>query len=220
MSFKKHTVKSYDKDLSSITATIDEMKDLVIESIDMVSKMLQSKQQSILDGIKKHDYKINCLDNLIEKKITSILALRQPMAIDLRYIISSLKVSANLERIGDQAKNIIKKINDVGEDEFKVDVENSLQKMIEICKEMVRNSVFSFNAQNIEIADSVLQKDDEVDNLYRDLFKLVDEDEFSRNQVKKITNTLLIAKSFERLADHSTNIAEISKFVVTGEIGD
>lgn len=218
MTFKEHTVRSYDNDLKSIAGTIDEMMHLVLESVDMIDKMLDSLDQSILDGIKKHDYKINSLDSLIEKKVTSILALRQPMAIDLRYIISSLKVSSNLERIGDQAKNIIKKINDISEVEFKSDIKEIFGKMIEISKLMIKNSIFAFNSQNIQIAEDVLQKDNEIDEIYVNLFNQIDEKEFSKEQVTKIANTLLIAKSFERLADHSTNIAEISKFVVTGEI--
>lgn len=218
MTFKNHTVKSYDNDLKSIAGTIDEMMHLVLDSVDMVNHMLNSVDQTILDGIKKHDYKINSLDCLIEKKVTSILALRQPMAIDLRYIISSLKVSSNLERIGDQAKNIIKKINDIGDVEFKSDVKETFSKMIEISKNMIKNSIFAFNSQNIQIADDVLLKDNEIDDLYVGLFNQINEQEFSRIQVTRIANTLLIAKSFERLADHSTNIAEISKFVVTGEI--
>ncbi len=217
MTFKEHTVKSYDNDLQAVSKTLEEMMHLALQSINMVSEMLKSPQKEILDGIKKHDYKINSLDHLIEKKVTAILALRQPMAIDLRYIISAIKVSSNLERIGDQVKNIIKKINDMSEEEFKIDVTDYLLQMIEICKTMVKSSVFAFNSHNLEIAQDVMKQDDQIDKLYKDLFKLIDEDEFNRQQVKKIINTLSIAKSFERLADHSTNIAEITEFVITGE---
>ena len=165
-----------------------------------------------------NDYKINSLDHLIEKKVTAILALRQPMAVDLRYTISSLKVSSNLERSGDQAKSIIKKIARIGREEFEVGVEKSLLAMIDLCKEMVREAVISFNEQNAELADLVMKQDDDIDHIYSDLFRIIEHENFNKEQVKKITNTLFIAKSFERLADHSTNIAEIAKFVVTGEI--
>jgi len=218
MSFKEHTVKSYDDDLKSLAAIIEEMMKLVIQSIDMISIMLKSPDKAILEGIKKHDYKINILDLEVEKKVTSILALRQPMAVDLRYIIAALKVSTNLERVGDQAKNIIKKISDIGDKEFKVDVEDSLQKMIEICQNMVKNSVIAFNTQNAGMADDVLKRDDEVDDIYQNLFKFADNKNFTKDQVKKIATTILIAKSFERLADHSTNIAEITHLVITGKV--
>ena len=105
MSLKDHTVKSYDNELQSIAGTLDLTVSLIFQSLDMISSAINNYNQQLVQNITNHDYKINTLDHLIEKKVTTILALRQPMAVDLRYIISSLKVSANLERIGDQAKN-------------------------------------------------------------------------------------------------------------------
>ncbi len=218
MTLKEHTVKSYDKDLHAIAETLDEMVGLVIQSIDMVSQMIKSRDVSFIERITDHDYKVNTLDHLIEKKVTAMLALRQPMAVDLRYIISSLKVSSNLERSGDQAKSIIKKIALIGSEKFESGVEESLISMIETCKKMVLEAVSSFNDQNIVLAESVLKQDDTIDQTYSDLFIIMEHENFSKDQVKKLTNTLFIAKSFERLADHSTNIAEIANFVVTGEI--
>jgi phosphate transport system protein len=218
MTLKEHTVKSYDKDLRAIADTLDEMVDLVIHSIEMVAQMIKLRDSSFIEKITDHDYKVNTLDHLIEKKVTAMLALRQPMAVDLRYIISSLKVSSNLERSGDQAKSIIKKIALIGSEKFESGVEESLISMIETCKKMVREAVSSFNDQNIVLAELVLKQDDAIDQTYSDLFRIMEHENFSKDQVKKLTNTLFIAKSFERLADHSTNIAEIANFVVTGEI--
>ncbi len=215
---KEHTVKSYDKDLQSIADTLDDMLHLVLESIDMVVQMIKSRDEKFIEKITAHDYKINSLDHLIEKKVTAMLALRQPMAVDLRYIISSLKVSSNLERSGDQSKSVIKKIARIGNEKFEPDVEKSFISMIELSKEMVVDSIKSFNEQNVDLADFVLKKDDEIDQIYSDFFRILEQENFSKDQVKKITNTLFIAKNFERLADHATNIAEIAKFVVTGEI--
>jgi phosphate transport system protein len=218
MSLKEHTVKSYDKDLQSIAGTLDEMVELVLQSIDMVGEMIKNRDEAVIKKIETHDYKINSLDHLIEKKVTAILALRQPMAVDLRYIISSLKVASNLERSGDQAKSIIKKIANIGKEDFEAGVEDSLISMIELCKEMVQEAVISFNDQDVALSKEVLHKDDRIDQTYSDFFRILECDSFSKQQVKRITNTLFIAKSFERLADHSTNIAEITNFVVTGEI--
>lgn len=218
MSLKEHTVKSYDKDLQSIAGTLDDMVELVLQSIDMVAEMIKHRDEAVIKKIEAHDYKINSLDHLIEKKITAILALRQPMAVDLRYIISSLKVASNLERSGDQAKSIIKKIANIGKEDFEAGVEDSLISMIELCKEMVQEAVISFNDQDVALSKEVLRKDDRIDQAYSDFFGILECDSFSKQQVKRITNTLFIAKSFERLADHSTNIAEITNFVVTGEI--
>jgi phosphate transport system protein len=217
-SFLGHTVKSYDKDLQSIAKTLEEMLELVLESIDMVAKMIKTRDHNLIEEITAHDYKINSLDHLIEKKVTAILALRQPMAVDLRYTISSLKVSSNLERSGDQAKSIIRKIARLDEEKFANDIDQSLILMIDLSKTMVKEAIIAFNNHDLVLANLVLKQDDEIDKIYSDLFRIIDHENFSRKQVKEITNILFIAKSFERLADHSTNIAEIAGFVVTGEI--
>ncbi len=218
MTFKEHTVKSYDKDLQSIAGTLDTMLNLVLDSIDMVAQMIKTRDESLIETIIAHDYKINALDHLIEKKVTAILALRQPMAVDLRYTISSIKVSSNLERSGDQAKSVIKKIARLGKEKFAFDVEESLIKMINLSKEMAREALMAFNNHDLALVNLVLKQDDEIDKIYSDLFRIIDHENFNKEQVQQITNTLFIAKSFERLADHSTNIAEIAGFVVTGEI--
>ena len=216
--FLGHTVKSYDKDLQSISKTLDEMLELVIESIDMVAQMFKTRDQNLIEKITAHDYKINSLDHLIEKKVTAILALRQPMAVDLRYTISSLKVSSNLERSGDQAKSIIRKIARLEQENFANDIEQSLISMIELSKTMAKEAITAFNNHDLDLANLVLKQDDEIDKIYSDLFRIIDHENFNRKEVKQITNILFIAKSFERLADHSTNIAEIAGFVVTGDL--
>ncbi len=217
MSLKEHTVKSYDKDLQSIAGILDDMVELVSTSIDIVAEAIKSGGEDFLEKITSHDYKINSLDFLIEKKITAILAMRQPMAVDLRYIVSALKVSSNLERVGDQAKSIIKKIHRVGEDQISENVKKSLLEMVKLSKKMVRDSVVAFNDQDTEKAEEVLKQDDEIDDIYSSLFGVLEGENFSKQQAERIINILFIAKSFERLADHSTNIAEITKYVVTGE---
>ena len=217
MSLKEHTVKSYDKDLQSVAGTVDEMAHLVLESLDIVAKAIKQHDAEFLDIITAHDYKINSLDFLVEKKMTAMLALRQPMAVDLRYIVSSLKVSSNLERIGDQAKSVIKKIVRTKLEKFEENVEKSFLVMLELSKQMVLDSVRAFNDQDVVLADKVLADDDKIDNIYRKLFAITNKDSFSHDEVDDIINILFMAKSFERLADHSTNIAEIAKYVVTGE---
>jgi phosphate transport system protein len=217
MSLKEHTVKSYDKDLKSISETLYEICDLVLTSIDMVGEMIIDRKKSHLEKIGVHDYKINSLDFLIERKITAMLALRQPMAVDLRYIVSALKVSSNLERVGDQAKSIINKIGRIGEEPFDADVTESLMSMIEVSKKMVVDSVASFNDQDTKKADKVLERDDEIDDLYSGLFRITKGAHESQEKLEKVINILFIAKNLERLADHATNIAEIADYVVTGE---
>lgn len=217
MTLSKHTVKSYDNDLQNISSTIEEMLDLAIESIDMVLDTIKNNLPDSVEKITAHDYKINSLDFLIERKVTAILALRQPMAVDLRYIVSAIKVSSNLERIGDQAKSIIKKIINAGDALLDEKLRAPLLEMISLSKIMVKDSVKAFNNQDLQISELVLEKDDEIDEIYSGLFKIIDNSNFDKVKIAKIINVMFIAKSFERLADHATNIAEINKYVVTGE---
>lgn len=217
MTLSKHTVKSYDNDLQNISSTIEEMLDLAIESIDMVLNTIKNNLPDSVEKITAHDYKINSLDFLIERKVTAILALRQPMAVDLRYIVSAIKVSSNLERIGDQAKSIIKKIINAGDALLDEKLRAPLLEMISLSKIMVKDSVKAFNNQDLQISELVLEKDDEIDEIYSGLFEIIDNSNFDKVKIAKIINVMFIAKSFERLADHATNIAEINKYVVTGE---
>lgn len=217
MTLSKHTVKSYDNDLQNISSTIEEMLDLAIISIDMVLDTIKNNLPDSVEKITAHDYKINSLDFLIERKVTAILALRQPMAVDLRYIVSAIKVSSNLERIGDQAKSIIKKIINAGDALLDEKLRAPLLEMISLSKIMVKDSVKAFNNQDLQISELVLEKDDEIDEIYSGLFEIIDNSNFDKVKIAKIINVMFIAKSFERLADHATNIAEINKYVVTGE---
>ncbi|MFT5704021.1 MAG: phosphate transport system protein [Rickettsiales bacterium] len=217
MEIKQHTVKSYDKDMQSISGTIDHILGLLNDSISMVEEVIKNPQKHLVQQIIDHDYKINQLDNLTERKVTAMLALRQPMAFDLRYIISSLKVSSNLERMGDKCKSVIRKIAHL-DSTIDDKTKESLLKMLQIAKEMTEGAVVAFNEQNLEDAILVLKKDDEIDAIYHDLFSLARGENFDEKQVKNIINVLFIAKSLERLADHAGNIAEMVEYVINGEI--
>jgi len=218
MDLKSHTVKSYDKDIQSISVTIDDMLNLAVESIEMVEDLLKNPQEGFVDRITAHDYKINSLDNLIEKKVTSMLALRQPMAVDLRYVICSLRVSGSLERIGDQAKSVIKKISTLIDHTIENDIKNSLLKMLEISKVMAKDAVYAFNNHDLEKSKMVLEQDDKIDDIYREMFAILDSSNIDTKKMRLMINILFIAKSLERLADHATEIAGITNYVITGEI--
>ncbi|MFT6105968.1 MAG: phosphate transport system protein [Rickettsiales bacterium] len=217
MQIKQHTVKSYDKDMQSISGTLDYTVDLLETSISMVKEVIEDPKKNLVQKIVDHDYKINHLDNLTERKVTAMLALRQPMAIDLRYIVSALKVSANLERMGDKCKSIIKKIAHL-DDEIDNKTKDALLEMLKIAQEMMEKSVEAFNENNLDKAESVLKQDDDIDKIYKGLFSLAKGESFDEHQVQNIINILFIAKSFERLADHASNIAEMVEYVTSGEI--
>jgi phosphate transport system protein len=209
--------KSYNDDLASITRTITNLLDLVNHSIELVEETIINPDEKIIQEISRHDYKINNLDQLAEKQITTLLTLRQPFALEMRYVISALRVSADLERMGDKCKSAVKNLLD---SKTKIDsnTKESLLKMLSIAKKMINDSVLCFNTRNAEKSQDILQKDDKIDQIYRDLFSIIDGNNFDKSEVKNIVNTIFIAKNLERLADHATNIAEMTHYVVTGEI--
>lgn len=223
MDLKDHTVKSYDKDMNSIARTLEDMLGLAVQSIEMVEDLLKNPhdRNNFLQKATEHDYKINSLDSLIEKKVTAMLALRQPLAVDLRYVVSSLRVAGSLERIGDQAKSAIKKIVLIEDHVIDNTARESLLRMLNISKIMVREAVHAFNTTNLEEARDVYQQDDQIDDIYRDIFKIIEDPKFAgTDKIKVMINILFIAKSLERLADHATEIAQLAKYVVTGEVTD
>ncbi|MFT6331889.1 MAG: phosphate transport system protein [Lentimonas sp.] len=215
---REHTVKSYDKDLKSISSTLDHIVDLLQESAKMVKDVIENPKKNLTQEISDHDYKINQLDNLTEKKVTAMLALRQPMALDLRYVVSALKVSSNLERVGDKCKSIIKKFVYL-DTPIDYSTKKSLLEMFDIATKMTIDSVLAFNSANgVEQADLVLKQDDQIDKIYKNLLFNAEEGHFDSTKIKNVVNILFIAKSFERMADHATNIAELTQYVISGEI--
>lgn len=217
MDIKEHTVKSYDKDLQAISGGLDHLLDLVNHSIGIVGDVIKNPKNKSTAEISTHDYKINNLDHLTEKKVTAMLALRQPLAFDLRYTISALKVSSNLERMGDKCKSVVKKIIEL-DTIIDAKTKKSLLEMLDIAKKMTKDAVLSFNNNDLEKANQVLKQDDEIDQIYYHLFDMINKENFSQQQVRNIINVLFIAKNLERLADHATNIAEMVSYVVNGEI--
>lgn len=209
--------KSYSDDLKSISQTIANLLDLVNHSIALVEETINNPHEDMIDQISKHDYKINSLDQLAEKQITTLLTIRQPFALEMRYVISALRVSADLERMGDKCKSAVKNLLD---SKTKIDksTKESLLEMLSIAKKMTNDSVISFNARNADKSKDVLEKDDKIDKIYHNLFSIIDGNNFDKSEVKNIVNTIFIAKNLERLADHATNIAEMAHYVVSGEI--
>lgn len=216
MSLAKHTVKSYDDDLKSISSDLEVMLDHVVVSIDLIVEAVENPDQDYYSKIKENDEKINAIDKRIEKDVVEILARRQPMAVDLRFVTSTLKVATNLERAGDQSKNIVGKIAKIKNQVINKDFCDLFLEMADISKVMVSDAIASFNSHDSILAETVLANDDKVDADYKKFKELILGENFTRNEVIDLIDLLFVAKSFERLADYAVNIAEISKYVIKG----
>jgi phosphate transport system protein len=212
-SLKEHTVKSFDGHLENISNLISAMSDLTITSVNIVNEAIEGKS-NLVEKINKHDEKINKADNNIENEIVAFIALRQPKAYDLRFSVSAIKVSANLERVGDYAKNVVKKIS-----KFDTTSAHSkdLNNMTKIAKDMIKDSIDALIHNDLEKSQRVLAKDDEIDAIYHEIFSKFKSQTLSEDS-RELIDTLFIAKSIERLADHAVNIAAIVNYTVTGKI--
>ncbi|MGA3230532.1 MAG: phosphate signaling complex protein PhoU, partial [Candidatus Binatus sp.] len=166
----------------------------------------------------RRDDEVNHMDTEIDEQCIGLLALHQPTASDLRFITTGLKITTDLERIGDNAVNICERtleLNEVPQLKPYID----LPRMAEIAQSMVRDSIDAFMRDDTDLADQVIARDDEVDLLnyqvYRELLSYMAEDPHT---IGSATRLLFISKYLERIADHATNIAEMVTFMVKGKM--
>jgi len=214
-----HIVKSFDDDLGKIDAIIAEMGGLaerqLADAVEALVRRDVELAQKVIDG----DRRIDELESTIDNLTIRVLALRQPMAGDLRVVIVALKMAANLERIGDYAKNVAKRTLILATMDPVGNATQSIQRMASQVQAMIKNVLDAYGARDIEKADDVRLRDEEVDlmhtSLFRELLTYMMED--PRN-ITACTHLLFIAKNVERIGDHVTSIAEYVHFLVVGDL--
>ena len=211
-------MKHLDKDLLRLENRIAELGELIIESTNRCIRCIETFDQTLTAEIVDNESIINEMEVDIEEDCLKILALHQPVAFDLRFIIVVLKVNNDLERMGDQALNIAERINFLSDlDRLVLDLD--FNTMGAICRNMVEKSLEALKQRDVERAQEVVDMDDEVDALhsrnYRVLQKAMEAD-------PKIVTTaisyLTISNNIERLADLATNIAEEIIFMEGGQV--
>ena len=209
--------EAYHKDLHRLKEEILNMGSLVSKAIGDSVMSLKNRDVEMAQKVIDMDKDIDALDHSIEDNCMRLLALQQPMARDLRLIISALKMSIDLERIGDLALEIAvitKMTADVPPIKPLIDI----PRMSEICQDMIKNTMIAFENKDVELAKQVARRDDEIDMLFdqvrRELISYMIEDP------KKITGAqhlTFVARYLERIGDHITNLSENVVFMVTGE---
>ncbi len=214
---QSHTVKAYDAELNELRSIISQMGGLAEAQLAAAIESLIKRDSESALRIVAADKAIDALDEDAERLAVQIIALRAPMADDLREIISALKISSLLERIGDYAKNIAKRSTVLSQMES-VEPLAIVPQMARIAAGMVKDVLDAFVARDIEKAIRVRDRDRAVDDLYNSLFRelLTYMMENSRH-ITTSAHLLFIAKNIERIGDHATNIAEIVYFSATGE---
>jgi phosphate transport system protein len=204
--------------------SLDELKEQLLvmaglaeQSIQRAIEAYRVRDLSICDLVNRSEMAINRMEREIDQAALDLLAMEQPMAIDLRFILSVIKINADLERVGDSAKAIsdrVRSMEQMAQAELPVDI----PRMATLASEMVRKSLQSFIEADAELALTVLTMDDAVDTMNRAAYKsLTAVMEEQSHLAPQALNALMIARALERVADHATNIAEDVIFWVQGE---
>ena len=211
-----HTVKAFDDDLDQLRANIAEMGGLAEAAIRESLQALVRRDTQAAAEIIARDERIDELEAEVERSVVNVIALRAPMADDLRDIIAALKIAGAVERIGDYARNIAKRAGRL--EGSKIEPLSLLPEMGRIVGEMVKNVLDAFAARDAQKALEVCERDRAVDDFYNSIFRALLT--FMMEDPQNITasaHLLFVAKNLERIGDHATNIAEMVYFAATGE---
>ena len=213
-----HTAKAFDEDLQELNRLVAEMGGLaerqIVDSVDALIR----RDVVLGKRVVAADLDIDKLQHLIEERAVLTIARRQPMAVDLREIVSSMRVATDLERIGDLSKNIGKRVAALDSDFHPLKLIRGLEHMTDLVQSQVKSVLDAYAAHDLPAAMVVWKGDEEVDaictSLFRELLTYMMED--PRN-ITFCTHLLFCAKNVERIGDHTTNIAETIHYLVTGQ---
>ncbi len=210
--------KHFETELESLKTNIIKMASIVDEMVQEAFVALKEDNLELCKKIKARDREIDAYDNLIKTQCENILALFQPFAIDLRFILTALMVNNQLERCGDIAVNITQRVKPLMNYKFLVD-ESKIFEMGEIAKQMFKDAIDSFINRDSKLAEQIGEKDNIVDNYNKNIFRfLVDKMKSNPDLIEPAAHLIILSRHLERLADHSTNIAEDVIFMVNAEI--
>lgn len=207
------------RELDSLRKRVFHLCSLVEDNLTLAIQSVQRPDSSMADTIRQRDREIDELEVQVEEECLKILALYHPVAADLRYLVSVLKLNADIERIGDLAVNIAGATNRLGDADIPVIVGDKLNTLAGKSRAMLRLSLEALMDLDVARARQVLAADDEVDALYHELSALLQEQLVATpREANAVFCWLLAAKSMERVGDHATNIAEDTIYTVEGEI--
>ena len=217
----QHIVSAFDRDLESVQAQIMKMGGMVEDAIRLAAQSLETRDEELADQVRGGDKAIDALEELINERAARIIALRAPTAVDLRLILSVIKISASLERIGDYAKNMAKRNSVLAQLPAVADSAGAIRRMCKTVESMLKDALDSYVQRDAELAMDVIARDEDVDQMYNALFR--EFLTFMMEDPRNITACMhlhFIAKNTERMGDHATNIAEQVIYLVTGEVPD
>jgi phosphate transport system protein len=212
-----HIVKSYDEHITLLTRKILEMGGLVEQQIARAIQALVNRDVEHANQVIEHDDQIDLMEEEIDQFAIRLLATRQPMAVDLRLITMAMKISNDLERMGDYATNIAKRCERLAK-EPPVKPLYTIPRMAQISQAMVKDVLDAYVERDTDKAIAVWRRDDEVDDMFTSLFRelLTYMMEDARN-ISQCIDLIFVAKNLERIGDHATNIAEKIHYIIHGQ---
>ena len=214
----EHIVKSYDEDLMELSRKIAEMGGLTETMLATAIKALVRGDTDLAQRVIETDVRLDVLEKDIEEKAILTIAKRQPLAIDLRMIVSSIRLAADLERIGDLSKNIAKRVVAINGQFAPQKIVSGVVHMSDLALDRMKRIIDAYIQRDVQAALDVWNHDEEIDHLYNSLFRelLTYMMEDPRN-IGFCAHLLFCAKNIERIGDHATNIAETIHYLVTGK---
>jgi len=217
-SSQQHISSAFDRDLEGIQARIMKMGGLVEQAILDAAQALETRDQELADQVRNNDKTIDQLEELLNEEAARVIALRAPTAVDLRVILSVMRISANLERIGDLAKNLAKRNAILMSMPSINGAASQLRRMARDVQIMLKDALDAYIQRDEELARDVIDRDIDIDQMYNTLFR--EFLTFMLEDPRNITPCMhlhFIAKNVERMGDHVTSIAEQVVFLVTGD---
>ncbi len=214
----QHIVSAYDRDLESIQARIMKMGGMVEDAILKAAKSLETRDEELAEEVRLGDRAIDTLEEIINDEAARVIAIRAPTAIDLRVILSVMRMTSNLERIGDLSKNMAKRTGVLVQMQPIGSTASSLRRMAREVELMLKDALDAYIQRDEELARDVIERDRDVDQMYNTLFR--EFLTFMLEDPRNITACMhlhFIAKNIERMGDHVTSISEQVVFLVTGE---
>jgi phosphate transport system protein len=214
---REHTLKAFDQDLDRLRALISQMGGLAEHAISEAMRCLVQRDVEGAARVVEGDKKLDVLEIETERQAVQLIALRAPMASDLRDVVAALKISGVVERIGDYAKNIAKRVP-LLENVGKIEALSILPEMARIANEMVHDVLDAFVERDADAAVRVCERDSAVDDFYDSVFRtLLTHMMENPKSIGPSAHLLFVAKNLERVGDHATNIAEMVYYAATGE---
>lgn len=217
----RHIASAFDRDLETVQALVVKMGGLVESAISEAAAALEARDEDLAEEVRRRDKAIDQLELQINEEAARLIALRAPNATDLRVVLTVIKISASLERVGDYAKNIAKRTHVLAHMPPIDGAGMALRRMSQTVEKLMKDALDSYVHRDAALAADVRARDLEVDQMYNALFRefLTYMMEDPRN-ITACMHLHFIAKNIERMGDHATSIAEQVLYLVSGELPD